>query len=139
MEIILKQVGQNLIVQIEGETFTKKVEDKEERETIKSMVKDANSSDKKYKTLMPKIKKVLAAVVERKKEEAKKLEKAKKEKEKEIKEVKEKSTSKPKKTIDKTAELEERIKALEKELRDEKEKNNNREHKTGSDTRRREW
>lgn len=56
MEISLKQVGQNLILTIDGETITKRVEDKELREKLKEkVVFAANSKSKKAKEKLVKV------------------------------------------------------------------------------------
>jgi len=56
MEISLKQVGQNLILTIDGETITKRVEDKELREKLKEKVVFAtNSKSKKAKEKLVKV------------------------------------------------------------------------------------
>lgn len=56
MEISLKQVGQNLILTIDGETITKRVEDKELRDKLKEkVVFAANSKSKKAKEKLVKV------------------------------------------------------------------------------------
>lgn len=56
MEISLKQVGQNLILTIDGETITKRVEDKELREKLKEkVVFAANSKSKRAKEKLVKV------------------------------------------------------------------------------------
>lgn len=56
MEISLKQVGQNLILTIDGETITKRVEDKELRDKLKEkVVFAANSKSKRAKEKLVKV------------------------------------------------------------------------------------
>ena len=57
MEVSIKQIGQNLILNLEGEVYTKRVEDKVERESIKSLVKQGLES--KSKAAKSKIAKLL--------------------------------------------------------------------------------
>lgn len=57
MEVSIKQIGQNLILNLEGEIYTKRVEDKVERESIKSLVKQGLES--KSKAAKSKIAKLL--------------------------------------------------------------------------------
>lgn len=56
MEISLKQVGQNLILTIDGDTITKRVADKELREKLKEkVVFAANSKSKRAKEKLVKV------------------------------------------------------------------------------------
>ncbi|MAT89638.1 MAG: hypothetical protein CMC35_03005 [Flavobacteriaceae bacterium] len=89
-EIGLKQYGQNLILVIDGESYSKRFPDKNEREALKDLVKAYNTrnSVKKEKEIIEQIqankttetsrKQAAEATVEKVKEKAKKAPKTKK-------------------------------------------------------------
>jgi hypothetical protein len=65
VEVKLDQRGQNLNLIIDGEKVSKRFPDKEERENVKAMVKEYNSSDKVQKPLLEKIRKAMQSEVKK--------------------------------------------------------------------------
>ena len=57
MEIALKQVGQNLVITVDGQTITKVIKDKEVRDALKEKIKDyiAKPTSKKESALKKEI------------------------------------------------------------------------------------
>lgn len=107
-QIKVKQIAQNIIITIGNETFTKKMEVKEEREALKSKV--ASYEKKPTKKLVEEIRKIMTAKGEAKKIEEKVKKKLEKKEVKKI--IKDKKDIK---TLDK-------IKLLEKEVKELKDK-----------------